>query len=80
MIKKRSVKIAGHATSISLEEPFWLSLNEIAQERSQSIAQLVAEIDTNKHAGGLSSRLRIFILNYYKNLALSKPQSKPHSA
>ncbi|MDA8653912.1 ribbon-helix-helix domain-containing protein [Alphaproteobacteria bacterium] len=66
MIKKRSIKIAGHATSVSLEEEFWSSLNDIAHSRNQSLAQLVGDIDTTQRNGGLSSRLRLFVLDYYK--------------
>ena len=66
MIKKRSIKIAGHATSVSLEKEFWSSLNDIAHARNQSLAQLVGDIDTTQRNGGLSSRLRLFVLDYYK--------------
>ena len=66
MIKKRSIKIAGHATSVSLEEEFWSSLNDIAHSRNQSLAHLVGDIDTTQRNGGLSSRLRLFVLDYYK--------------
>ena len=60
-MKKRSLTIHGHRTSISLEEPFWAALNDIARARKQSIASIVQMID-KKRAGGLSSAIRIFIL------------------
>ncbi len=69
MIRKRSLTIKGHATSISLENPFWDGLNEIAKKRNISIASLVAEIDTNRGSQqvyGLSSAVRVFILNYFR--------------
>jgi predicted DNA-binding ribbon-helix-helix protein len=59
-VKKRSVTIHGHRTSISLEDPFWDSLNEIATKRGQSLASLITEIDKNRD-GGLSSALRLFV-------------------
>ena len=59
-MKKRSVTIHGHRTSISLEDPFWDSLNEIAAKRGQSLASLISEIDKNRD-GGLSSALRLFV-------------------
>jgi predicted DNA-binding ribbon-helix-helix protein len=59
-LKKRSVTIHGHRTSISLEDPFWDSLNEIAAKRGQSLASLISEIDKNRD-GGLSSALRLFV-------------------
>lgn len=61
MIKKRSVDIAGHRTSISLEEPFWDALTAIAAQRQISMNKLIAEIDKER-AGNLSSALRVFVL------------------
>ncbi|MGE3475047.1 MAG: ribbon-helix-helix domain-containing protein [Rhodospirillaceae bacterium] len=61
MIKKRSVDIAGHRTSISLEEPFWEALAAIASQRQISMNKLIAEIDKER-AGNLSSALRVFVL------------------
>jgi predicted DNA-binding ribbon-helix-helix protein len=61
MIKKRSVNIAGHRTSISLEAPFWDALAAIAARRKVSINRLIAEIDRER-TGNLSSALRVFVL------------------
>ena len=60
-MQKRSLTIHGHRTSISLEEPFWVALNDIARARQQSLASLVQMID-KKRVGGLSSAIRMFIL------------------
>ena len=60
-MRKRSLTIQGHRTSISLEEPFWLALNDIAKARRQSLASLVQMIDEER-VGGLSSAIRVFIL------------------
>ena len=60
-MQKRSLTIQGHRTSISLEEPFWVALNDIAKARQQSVASLVQMIDKER-AGGLSSAIRMFIL------------------
>ena len=60
-MQKRSLTIHGHRTSISLEEPFWIALNDIAEARQQSVASLVQMIDKER-AGGLSSAIRLFIL------------------
>ena len=60
-MQKRSLTIHGHRTSISLEEPFWIALNDIAKARQQSVARLVRMIDKER-VGGLSSAIRIFIL------------------
>ena len=63
MLKKRSVVIAGHATSLTLEEEFWQQLTRIAQDEGKSINQLVMEIDQAR-TGNLSSAVRVYILKY----------------
>ena len=60
-MQKRSLTIHGHRTSISLEEPFWIALNDISKARQQSVASLVQMIDKER-VGGLSSAIRVFIL------------------
>ncbi|MGL4439856.1 MAG: ribbon-helix-helix domain-containing protein [Bosea sp. (in: a-proteobacteria)] len=61
-VVKRSLSIAGHATSISLEEPFWAELKAISAMRGMSLASLVAEIDGNRGRTNLSSALRVHVL------------------
>ncbi len=65
-IPKRSVIVSGHRTSVSLEEPFWSRLKEIARQRNMSINDLVTEIDASETAtgrpGNLSSALRLHVL------------------
>ncbi len=65
---KRSVTVAGHRTSITLEGAFWTSLKEIAAQQDKSINILIAEID-QQQPENLSSAIRVFVLNYYKNQA-----------
>lgn len=60
-IKKRSVVIAGHRTSISLENLFWIALREAARRRGKSVNQLVTDIDHDR-TGNLSSAIRTFVL------------------
>lgn len=60
-MQKRSLTIHGHRTSVSLEEPFWIALNDIAKARQESLASLVQMIDEER-VGGLSSAIRMFIL------------------
>lgn len=64
-LKKRSVDVAGHRTSVSLEAPFWDALAEIARHRGTSVSRLIADIDKER-AGNLSSALRVFVLNEIK--------------
>ncbi len=63
-IRKRSVTIDGHATSVSLEETFWQALAGLATQRKMSINALVGEIDRTRAPGAvnLSSAIRVFVL------------------
>ncbi len=60
-IVKRSVSIAGHRTSISLEEPFWEGLREIAARESLSVQALIGRIDAERGEQNLSSAIRVFV-------------------
>lgn len=68
-IVKRSVAIAGHRTSISLEAPFWDELKRIAAARHLSINTLIADIDARRASTNLSSAIRLEILNELKRSA-----------
>jgi predicted DNA-binding ribbon-helix-helix protein len=59
---KHSLVIAGHRTSISLEDVFWTALRDLAARRGLSIAALVSEIDATRGAANLSSALRVAVL------------------
>ena len=61
MVIKRSIRIASHSTSISLEPEFWDALKRLAQEDSVSLNRLVAKIDAER-IGNLSSALRVYVL------------------
>ncbi|MGX1742866.1 ribbon-helix-helix domain-containing protein [Bosea sp. NPDC055353] len=67
--RKRSLSIAGHRTSISLEAPFWEALKEIAASEDRPIAALVAEVDSGRGELNLSSALRLHALAHYRKLA-----------
>ncbi|TCT08353.1 putative DNA-binding ribbon-helix-helix protein [Tepidamorphus gemmatus] len=67
--RKRSITIAGHRTSISLEGAFWEALGEIAGERGVPIATVVAEIDRARAGIGLSSAIRLHVLDHYRRRA-----------
>jgi len=62
-IIKRSVMIAGHKTSVSLEESFWSGLKEIAQIERATLPKLLAKIDGQREHGNLSSAIRLFVLD-----------------
>lgn len=60
-VEKRSVLVAGHRTSVSLEPEFWDALKGIAARQGRSLNQLIAEIDAGRN-GNLSSAIRVFVL------------------
>jgi predicted DNA-binding ribbon-helix-helix protein len=62
-IVKRSIAVAGHRTSVSLEAPFWKALREIAAARGVSVQRLVGEVDAGRGGQNLSSALRVFVLD-----------------
>lgn len=63
---KRSFTIAGHSTSISLEEAFWRGLKEAAEAEGCSLAALVERIDAERDGAGLSSAVRVWLLEYFR--------------
>jgi predicted DNA-binding ribbon-helix-helix protein len=68
-VRKRSIRLDTHKTSITLEDPFWDSLKEIAAAQGTSLERLVAAIDSERRKGlhaNLSSAIRLFVLEYYK--------------
>ena len=66
---KRSVAIGRHKTSVSLEDAFWKAFNEIAAIRNVPPSDLLATIDNGRHNGGLSTAIRLFVLEHYRALA-----------
>lgn len=71
---KRSLTIAGHRTSVSLEEPFWTALADIATTQGRSIAALVSEIDKGRSDAGenpasLSAAIRLYVLENTRGTA-----------
>jgi predicted DNA-binding ribbon-helix-helix protein len=65
-VVKRSIVVAGHKTSVSLEDAFWNGLKEIGGERRMTLSELVAEIDSQRQPGNLSSAIRLFVLDFYR--------------
>jgi predicted DNA-binding ribbon-helix-helix protein len=61
-VVKRSIVIAGHKTSVSLEDAFWDDLKEIATAQGKTLSDVVAEIDATRRQGNLSSAIRLFVL------------------
>ncbi len=65
-VVKRSIVVAGHKTSVSLEEAFWNGMKEISGLRNMTLSELVGEIDGNRQQGNLSSAIRLFVLDYFR--------------
>jgi predicted DNA-binding ribbon-helix-helix protein len=70
---KRSIVVAGHKTSVSLEDAFWKCLKEIAEDRDVTLSDLVSSIDTDRRQGNLSSAIRLFVLDHFRNHAAPVP-------
>lgn len=62
IVAKRSLTIAGHRTSISLEDAFWSRLKALAKDREQPLSELIAHIDASRGEANLSSAIRVFVL------------------
>jgi predicted DNA-binding ribbon-helix-helix protein len=66
-VKKRSIVIGSHKTSISLEDTFWTCLRQIARERATTPSELIGMLDAERDGGNLSSAVRVFVLDHYRN-------------
>jgi predicted DNA-binding ribbon-helix-helix protein len=64
---KRSIVLAGHRTSVSVEDAFWEGLKTIAKQRHETLPQLVASIDADRQHANLSSAIRLYILDFYRD-------------
>ena len=76
-IVKRSVVIGGHKTSVSLEEAFWNGMKEISRGQGSSLSELVSEIDRTRQQGNLSSAIRLFVLDHFRNSADPSSHRQP---
>ena len=79
-VVKRSIVIAGHKTSVSLEDAFWKGLKEIAAARNMTLSDLVASIDGGRRQGNLSSAIRLFVLDHYRSQAAGNGPREPGPA
>ena len=77
-VKKRSIVIGDHKTSISLEDSFWTGLRQIARERATTVSEVVRTLNSSRASGNLSSTVRVFVLDHYRNntasMALPVPE------
>ena len=75
-VVKRSIVIAGHKTSVSLEDAFWKSLKQIAISRGTTLSNLVTSIDVERQQGNLSSCLRLFVLGFYRHQIIEASRAR----
>jgi predicted DNA-binding ribbon-helix-helix protein len=75
-VVKRSIVIAGHKTSASLEDAFWRGLKEIASARHVTLSALIAGIDSGRGGGNLSSAIRLFVLDHYRAMISTPADSR----
>jgi predicted DNA-binding ribbon-helix-helix protein len=73
-VKKRSIVIGGHKTSISLEDSFWASLKQIARARATPLSELIGSLDAGRDNGNLSSTIRVFVLDHYLTKTVTDTQ------
>jgi predicted DNA-binding ribbon-helix-helix protein len=81
-VVKRSIVVAGHKTSVSLEEAFWNGMKEISALRNITLSELVGEIDNNRQQGNLSSAIRLFVLEHFRSragAAATPSEPTPHA-
>jgi predicted DNA-binding ribbon-helix-helix protein len=72
----RSISRNGHKSSVSLEDPFWDGLREIAKSKLLTASMLVEEIDPHRNSYNLSSAIRVFVLEYYQKMTFQNSEHK----
>ena len=77
-IVKRSIVIDGHKTSVSLEDAFWTDLKNIAHTQQTTLSELVTKIDDTREQGNLSSAIRLFVLDHFRNEDKRMELAKAH--
>jgi predicted DNA-binding ribbon-helix-helix protein len=75
-VVNRSIKVAGHRTSATLEDKFWKALREIAASRNTTLSDLIGAIDSERQLGNLSSAIRLFVLDFYRDQISEAQQAR----
>jgi predicted DNA-binding ribbon-helix-helix protein len=70
-IVKRSIVLAGHKTSVSLENEFWDGLHRIAEQQEKPMPMLLQQIDRGRNHANMSSAIRIFVLEHFRAQAMT---------
>ena len=77
LVNKHSIVVGGHKTSVSLEDDFWAALTEIALKDRATLSGLVGSIDSQRQHGNLSSAVRLFVLNHYRQRIEAEASANP---
>jgi predicted DNA-binding ribbon-helix-helix protein len=77
LVVKRSIVIAGHKTSVSLEDAFWNGLKEIAHGDHITMSNMVGAIDKHRGHSNLSSAIRLFVLDRVRTPAAFRDRAMP---
>jgi predicted DNA-binding ribbon-helix-helix protein len=77
-VAKRSIVISGHKTSVSLEDAFWTDLKKIAHDQQVTLSELVTKIDGAREQNNLSSAIRLFVLQHFRNEDKRMEVAKAH--
>jgi len=77
LVIKRSIVVGGHKTSVSLEDDFWAALREIALRDRATLSGLVGSIDSQRQHGNLSSAVRLFVFNHYRQRIEAEASANP---
>jgi len=68
-VVKRSIVLGGHKTSVSLEDPFWTAMKEIAGLKEMTLAGLVTQMDADREHSNLSSAIHVFVPDHFRSRA-----------
>ena len=71
-VVKRSIAIAGHKTSVSLEDAFWTALKKIAAGLGMTLSDLIEAIAARRQHANLSSAIRLFVLDFYRSQFMAR--------
>jgi len=75
-VHKRSISLAGHKTSVSLEDAFWQALRDISEAKNLSVSVMINRIDRSREHHNLSSAIRLHVLDYYRSQVQASAQTR----
>ena len=70
-VRKRSIVVSGHKTSVSLEDEFWSAVHDMARERAVTLSRFLDDIDKERRNRNLSSAIRVFVLEHYRSRGIT---------